>query len=188
MSKAEKQRSHSRILDAAALLFRENGIGATSVSDVMKTAGMTHGGFYRHFASKEDLVEAAFSHAVDGVVADMERESTVEGRKRSRQAYVSKYLSQEHVEDRSHGCPLAAMGAELARTGNAHAQAGARAVARMAALLQNDPEGAPDQGLAEMALLLGTITLARLADTRDEATQTLKTGQIAVRLLQDHWH
>ena len=58
MSEAEKQKSHRRILDAAARLFRERGIEATSVADVMKAAGMTHGGFYRHFDSKEDLVSA----------------------------------------------------------------------------------------------------------------------------------
>ncbi|MGB0904935.1 MAG: TetR family transcriptional regulator, partial [Mangrovicoccus sp.] len=63
-SKAEKQKSHARILEAAAQVFREKGIEATSLADVMTAAGLTHGGFYRHFASKEALVAAAFHHAV----------------------------------------------------------------------------------------------------------------------------
>ena len=80
MSEAEKQRSHSRIVDAAARLFRKRGIEATSVADVMKAAGMTHGGFYRHFASKADLVAAAFQHAVDDVVAKVEQADSPAGR------------------------------------------------------------------------------------------------------------
>ncbi|MEZ5913496.1 MAG: TetR/AcrR family transcriptional regulator [Paracoccaceae bacterium] len=72
MSADEKQKTHERILKAASQLFRERGIETTSVADVMKAAGLTHGGFYRHFASKEALVAAAFSHAVDEVLSDVE--------------------------------------------------------------------------------------------------------------------
>ena len=72
MSEAEKRKSHRRILDAASRLMREKGIGSTSVSDVMKAARLTHGGFYRHFSSKDELVAAAFQHAVDDVVKGIE--------------------------------------------------------------------------------------------------------------------
>ena len=187
VSEAEKRLSHSRILDAAALMLRERGIEATSVADIMKAAGMTHGGFYRHFASKEELVSAAFSHAVDSVVSDMERETTSASRRRGRQAYVETYLSPAHVEDLGRGCPLAAMGAELARAGGAPAHAGANATARMADLLQDDPENNTDQGLAAMALLIGAVTLARLADTEEEAERTLQAGRTGIGLFQDHW-
>lgn len=187
MSEAEKQRSHSRILDAAALMLRERGIEATSVADVMKAAGMTHGGFYRHFASKEELVSAAFSHAVDSVVSDMERETTSASRSRGRQAYIETYLSPAHVEDLGRGCPLAAMGTELARAGGSPAHAGANATARMADLLRDDPESSTDQGLAAMALLIGTVTLARLADTEEEAERTLQAGRTGIGLFQKHW-
>jgi TetR/AcrR family transcriptional repressor of nem operon len=187
MSEAEKQRSHGRILDAAALMFRERGIEATSVADIMNAAGMTHGGFYRHFASKEELVSAAFSHAVDSVVSDMERETTSASRRRDRQAYIETYLSPAHVEDFGRGCPLAAMGTELARAGGTPAQAGANATARMADLLRDDPESGTDQGLAAMALLIGTVTLARLADTEKEAERALQAGQTGIGLFQQQW-
>ncbi|MBT8476236.1 MAG: TetR/AcrR family transcriptional regulator, partial [Alphaproteobacteria bacterium] len=72
MSAQEKQKSHERILKAASRLFRERGIETTSVADVMKAAGLTHGGFYRHFASKDALVAAAFRHAVDEVLSVVE--------------------------------------------------------------------------------------------------------------------
>lgn len=187
MSEAEKQRSHNRILDAAAQLFRERGVEATSVADVMKAAGMTHGGFYRHFESKEDLIAAAFRHAVDDVVSGMEREEASEGQERERQDYIAKYLSQAHVQDSRHGCPLAAMGTELARTQGASRHAGAQASDRMAALLRDTSETGSDQGSATMALLMGTITLARLAGTEEEADRALEAGRTAIDLLQDHW-
>ncbi len=187
MSDAEKQRSHNRILDAAAQLFRQNGIGSTSVADVMKTAGMTHGGFYRHFDSKEDLVAAAFRHAVDDVVSDLEKETSPRGRDRERENYIKKYLSQAHAKDGGQGCPLAAMGTELARTGGAPQQAGAAASARMAALLQKGSETGMEQGLASMALLLGAVTLARLAETVEDSDFALAAGRTGLELLQDHW-
>ncbi|MBO9433601.1 TetR/AcrR family transcriptional regulator [Ruegeria sp. R13_0] len=187
MSEAEKQRSHSRILDAAAQLFRERGVEATSVADVMKTAGMTHGGFYRHFDSKEDLIAASFRHAVDDVVSDMEREETSDGRKKERQDYIAKYLSQAHAQDSRNGCPLAAMGTELARTTGAPHQAGAQASDRMAALLQDTSEIGSGQGLAAMALLMGTITLARLTESEEKADRALEAGRTAIGLLQDYW-
>lgn len=187
MSEAEKQRSHNRILDAAAQLFRERGVEATSVADVMKAAGMTHGGFYRHFELKEDLIAAAFRHAVDDVVSGMEREEASERQERERQDYIAKYLSQAHVQDSRHGCPLAAMGTELARTQGASRHAGAQASDRMAALLRDTSETGSDQGSATMALLMGTITLARLAGTEEEADRALEAGRTAIDLLQDHW-
>lgn len=187
MSEAEKQRSHQRILEAAARLFRANGIGDTSVSDVMTAAGMTHGGFYRHFASKEDLVSAAFRHAVDGVVSAIEREETLDGRARERQGYIDTYLSSEHVENNGKGCPLAALGVELARAGGVPQQEGAAATARMANLLQKDARHGDDHGFATMALLLGTVTLARLAETEEDAEKALEAGRAGVELLHHHW-
>ncbi len=187
MSDAEKQRSHNRILDAAASLFRQNGIAATSVADVMKAAGMTHGGFYRHFDSKEALVGAAFRHAVDDVVSDIEQAASRAERDNERTKYIANYLSQVHVGASEQGCPLAAMGTELARAGGAPQQAGAAAMARMAALLQDKPDTGVEQGLASMALLLGAITLARLAETDQDADRVLDAGRTGLELLREHW-
>ncbi len=187
MSAAEKQRSHNRILDAAARLFRENGIASTSVADVMEGAGMTHGGFYRHFESKEDLVAAAFRRAVDGVVQDIEQEATADSRKRARDAYIDAYLSQQHVRDRGRGCPLAAMGADLARIGDGPQHEGAAAVERMARLLQQSGDDRNEQGLAMMALMVGSITLARLAETKTDTEEVLDAGRTGLALLEKQW-
>ncbi|MEM8878038.1 MAG: helix-turn-helix domain-containing protein [Pseudomonadota bacterium] len=187
VSEVEKQRSHNRILDAAARLFRENGIEPTSVADVMKAAGMTHGGFYRHFGSKEDLVAAAFRHAVDDVVSDMEKAASSDERARERIDYIAKYLSKAHIEGRGQGCPLAAMATELVRTDGAPRQEGAAASTRMASLLQTQPGNDQGQGLAAMALMLGAITLARLVDAEEDADRVLEAGRIGVEVLQDYW-
>lgn len=187
MSEAEKQRSHSRILDAAGQLFRERGIESTSVADVMKAAGMTHGGFYRHFASKDDLVAAAFRHAVDEIVSEMEQQTTQNGQDDKREKYIETYLSEAHVNNRAQGCPLAAMGAELARLDGRPRKQGAEAASRMAALLQTAAASNTEQGQAMMSLLLGTITLARLAETDVTAGKALEAGRAGLKILKNDW-
>ncbi|MDU8945981.1 TetR/AcrR family transcriptional regulator [Ovoidimarina sediminis] len=187
MSEADKQRSHRRILDAAARLFRENGIEGTSVADVMNAAGMTHGGFYRHFGSKEELVAAAFRHAVDDVVSRIEEEETPEGRAVERDAYIADYLSEAHLKELGKGCPLASLGAELARAGQAPLHEGAEAAIRMAEVLLYSDDDDKTKGLAVMALLMGSITLARLAESPENAHRALEAGKTGAALLQEHW-
>ena len=143
MSAAEKQKSHERILEAAARLFRERGIAATSVADVMQAAGLTHGGFYKHFPSKQALVAQAFRHAAEGLLSGAEAEAAPGGpaRAEARARYVARYLSGEHVIDAGHGCPIAALGADLARGEGAARAEATRALERMAALLGPDAPG-----------------------------------------------
>ncbi|WP_299691555.1 TetR/AcrR family transcriptional regulator [uncultured Tateyamaria sp.] len=178
LSEAEKRKSHARILDAAADLFRERGIETTSVSEVMQAAGMTHGGFYRHFKGKEALVAAGFERAVDTVVADMEQPETDAAKGAARDTYIDTYLSMGHVNDRRHGCPMAALGSELSRaSGEPHARA-ADAVERVSALLRT--EEADDMSDARLALLVGAVTLARLTDDDARAADILAAARTAI--------
>ncbi|WP_369333640.1 TetR/AcrR family transcriptional regulator [Ciceribacter ferrooxidans] len=78
-------------------MFRENGIAATAVADVMKAAGLTHGGFYRHFASKDNLVAAAISHAVSTLLIDLKKAKGHEAKTNAVLSYIDRYLSDEHV-------------------------------------------------------------------------------------------
>lgn len=187
MSEAEKQKSHRRILDAASHLIRDHGIEATSVSEVMKAAGLTHGGFYRHFDSKEDLIAAAFGAALEEVLADVEAAPAGPEHNAAREQYLSRYLSKAHVADRAKGCPLAALATEIARLDGPVRPQASQAVERMAGLLGNDDTNAVDRGLATMALLIGTITLARLAETPELAAKILEAGNQGRRLLEQHW-
>lgn len=187
MSKAEKQKSHKGILDAASHLFRENGIEATSVSDVMKAAGLTHGGFYRHFDSKRALVSAAFNEAVDQVLAEVENAAPGPQRRTAQAGYVDRYLSEDHIDDRGNGCPLAALATEMARKDGPERDAAWEAVGRMAGALDMDTSQSTDQGIARMAMLLGAITLARLAGSGRETRAILEAGRTGEQVLAQHW-
>lgn len=188
VSEAEKKKSHIRILEAAAQLMREKGIEATSVSEVMSVAGLTHGGFYRHFESKDALADAAFRHAVDEVVADVEKSPFGNQRVQARDQYIRQYLSDMHVNARGAGCPLAAMATEAGRFESSVQEAAADAVWRMAGLLEavdtDQSHERVDQGIATMALLLGTITLARLMDSPSAAEDILSAGQKGLAALR----
>lgn len=178
VSDAEKKKSHDRILDAAGQLFRKEGIERTSLAEVMKAAGMTHGGFYRHFATKDDLTAASLHRAVDQAVAGLEA-GAKKGCQRAAQAeYTDTYLSQEHVQTPAIGCPLAALGSELARMqGPARAEAGA-AVGRVAELLAD--EGEAGAGYARLALLLGAVSLARMVDSPEQSARIVSAARDAM--------
>src|SRR6266853_541947 len=111
-SKQETALTRERIVKAAASEFRQHGIVATGLADLMAAAGLTHGGFYRHFDSKDQLVAEACALAVAESVAATG--STKKGRK-GLEAAVSAYLSPQHRDNCRDGCPIAALGSELAR-------------------------------------------------------------------------
>lgn len=109
-SKKETLESRLRIVAAASREFRKNGIVATGLSDLMKAADMTHGGFYKHFDSKDQLVAEAVGAALDGVLDELAEQPTL------KQA-VGGYLTMFQRKGVAEGCPLAAMGSELGRAG-----------------------------------------------------------------------
>lgn len=189
VSEAEKQESHRRIIDAAARLMRKNGIASVSISDVMNKAKLTHGGFYRHFDSKDALAAAAFRHAVDTMLSDIEGARTDAEKIQARERYLSTYLSTRHLNNRPSGCPLASLGAETSVQDGEARKAAIEAIHRMSAVLDDDPESTPEhageRGLALMALLVGSMTLARIADDSKDAERILNAGNSAVSILKD---
>jgi TetR/AcrR family transcriptional repressor of nem operon len=116
-SRADKAQSHERIVKTAAARFREKGIDGISLADLMKEAGLTHGGFYRHFESRDDLVAEAVEcalHASDGTlcsVVDEQGEVDLE-------RYIAQYLSTEHRDNPGAGCAMAALAGDIARSGD----------------------------------------------------------------------
>lgn len=181
VSEAEKRKSHERIIDAAARLFRSDGIGPTSVADVMQAAGMTQGGFYRHFSSKEELVAAAFGRSAEELTNGTQGEI----RSRQRADYIERYLSLAHVKNSGQGCPFAAYGSEAARLGAGVGAEAAAAMDRISFMLNGSGDPVADDGVATLALLVGTITLARLAQSDADATRIIEAGRIAVERLNE---
>jgi TetR/AcrR family transcriptional repressor of nem operon len=108
----ETAEKHQRILEQAALLLKERGLSKVSVHDVMKAAGLTHGAFYNHFDSKDDLIAKSVVYA-----STRARQQMVAAEESSKglSAYVDNYLSAEHRDTPSAGCLITALGAEIGR-------------------------------------------------------------------------
>src|SRR6516225_9681422 len=98
MSREATVQSRKRILGAASKMVRERGVDATSIADVMQAAGMTNGGFYRHFQSKDEMIAAAIRAAFEEIVDRFDRRLEQSGAAAAIEAYVNEYLSDFHVE------------------------------------------------------------------------------------------
>jgi len=154
-----------KILDVAGTLFRERGFDGIGVADIMKQAGLTHGGFYGHFTSKDDLA-AEITGRVLGRPGWLERLTGTP--KPSFAEVVRAYLSPRHREDAGHGCLLAALGSEVARQPRSVRRAftdGFRLrVKGLQDLLPGRSAARRQQALAAMAGLVGALVLARAVD------------------------
>src|SRR5580692_7391099 len=109
----ETAAKHERIVKEASRLFRERGFENVTVGEVMKAAGLTHGAFYAHFDSKQELQEAAVAY---GQELSAGRARSYGATKKGRQAYADRYLSPRHRDNPSDGCTMAALGQEVARS------------------------------------------------------------------------
>ena len=173
-----KQKTRERVLQEAAKAIREEGPHRIGVAGVMAKAGLTHGGFYAHFKSKDDLVTAAIGHMFERSVGRRIRET--EGREPAAglNAYIDFYLSAGHRDSRTSGCPMAALAADLPRL-NTDAQtcfaAGvAAATAGIADLLTKLGRDAPeDLAASAIAELVGALSLARAEPDKDRSDAML---------------
>jgi TetR/AcrR family transcriptional repressor of nem operon len=166
-SQAEKAESYKAIVTEAARLFRKNGIEATSVADVMAAAKLTHGGFYRHFKSKEDLAAAAIRQAFDDILGRIDDVAKDGGPQAAVRAYAGMYLSPESVARPEISCPVPALGGEAVRLGGGIADATAERIEQTIETLAHAFNGPSRDGRAKaatlIATLVGTILLARAA-------------------------
>jgi TetR/AcrR family transcriptional repressor of nem operon len=175
VSREQVAENRRRILAAASKLFRENGFDGVGVDAVMQSAGLTHGAFYGHFESKEDLVAHACAHAL----ADTD-ESWLSS-SHPLPALAALYLADEHCDNPGEGCLLAALGSEVARQGGAARRAFTDALRlRFDALTKVVPGGPPvkrrEKAIATWAGLVGALILARAVDDPALADEILKSG------------
>ncbi|WP_407522867.1 TetR/AcrR family transcriptional regulator [Methylobacterium oryzisoli] len=167
VSKEAAAASRARIVAAAARLLRERGIEATSLADVMAAAGMTHGGFYKHFRSKDDLVAAALGAAFAEHAERFAQRRAAHGVEAALGAYVEEYFSPEHVAHPGLGCPVAALGAETGRGAAEVSAALARGVeetiARLVAAAPPGSDGAAARAAAirRLTAMVGAVIVAR---------------------------
>ena len=114
--RGHKQRTHRRIVESAARQFRAEGMDGPGVAKLMKASGLTHGGFYKHFASKDQLFAEAIDESVHEIGAKLTDWAKQVPRGEAWKEIVTKYLSIEHCEHPGMGCPIAALGPDIART------------------------------------------------------------------------
>src|SRR5438445_4465307 len=142
-TKVETAETRRRIVEVAAREFRLNGIQATGLNDVMSPLGLTQGGFYRHFASKDQLVAEACSQAMTEVIGGLESVVRRSDAKNGFAAMVDAYVSQAHRDTPTAGCPLAAMGSELVRADEQTRAAATQSFEDLVAVLADRMGGKP---------------------------------------------
>ena len=183
-SKEHKQETHARIVKKASVRLREKGAHGIGVADLMKEAGLTHGGFYAHFNSREALVIEAFAYAMDRSTERWRKiaEDTPEKRLAT---IVETYLTPVHRDDPGHGCAVPTLGAEIARespkTRKAFAAKLEQMIDMMADQILNVPrKAARKQAMATLATMMGTLVLSRIAGSGEFSDQILGAGREAV--------
>lgn len=180
-SKQETAQTRQRIVETAAAEFRRNGINATGLSDLMAAAGLTHGGFYRHFSSKDQLAAEACASAIDAVATWFTGPTSGERHRSGIEALVAGYLSANHRDNPSEGCPFAALGSELARADKDTRAVATEGMLRIMGLLaQQFPGMRPDlakrRALAAFATMVGALTLARIVTDPKLSALLLREG------------
>ena len=166
-SKEDTAETRRNIVKTAGIRLRQNGICETGLADLMESAGLTHGGFYRHFDSKDQLVSEASADAFAANIGEMEAAaSTAKGRK-ALEAIANAYLSPEHRKDRAHGCPLAALGSELARSEKSTRSAATEGILKMittvAERMKNpNTDRVKKSASVFVATMLGALTISRI--------------------------
>lgn len=168
-----KIRTREKIVEAAAAAFRAGGIANVRVEDVMARAGLTHGGFYAHFRSKEELLRAAVKHASDQTLETLSKPLSETPDETRLQTVIETYLSPAHVAHPEWGCPLATLGPELARSSGATRGVLAEGLQDRLAWMRQLPspgqqETASDvQIIGTLACMVGGVVLARAVGKKD---------------------
>lgn len=173
VSNERKAETRERILRAALALFRTHGIDAVGVDAIMHAAGLTHGGFYAHFASKEALVAEAAAASLARSAARWERISEAAEPESALADIVGSYLDPAHVEAAERGCVLTTLGPEVARRPEVR-PAITESVRKMAdALARCLPGRRRQRALAALSSMVGAVVLARLSDDKALADEIL---------------
>jgi TetR/AcrR family transcriptional repressor of nem operon len=168
ISKQTAAANRERVLEAAARLFREKGVDGIAVAQLMKAAGLTHGGFYNHFESKEELAAAAFKTAFDAAIARLDRQAAKtreQGRNPIFAHYVERYLARTTRDAPGTSCPIATLGTDAARHGpelKAEFADGLRHyIESFTKIVPSEGENQRSHAIAVLAMLIGALTLSR---------------------------
>jgi AcrR family transcriptional regulator len=181
---SRRETTHERIVEVAARALRRNGYSGVGVADVMKQAGLTHGGFYAHFPSRDALLAEAIAHAGrDSAVTMGRRISQRQTRGQSAlRAVIESYLSETHLLEVECGCVVAALGSEMHRQSPALLAPSAERVRGLIAMVQQalTAGGTPEQAMVITSTLVGTLQLARTLGANAQGKALLTAARTAL--------
>ena len=166
-SREATAQSKARILSAASKMVRERGVENTGVAEVMQAAGMTNGGFYRHFQSKDEMIASAIHAGFDEIAERFDRRLQQNGSAAALESYVEEYLSERHIQHPGHGCPVAAVGTDAARRSDVFAKEFVEGAERLINRLSECYGGkapsstARTKAIRRLAMLVGAVVIAR---------------------------
>lgn len=180
VSQAQAQENRQRVVETASRLFRERGVQGVSVTDLMAEAGLTHGGFYKQFASKEALVAETVGTAYEGLAGRLTDYDTEHPGDHGQAVgdLLDYYLSAGHRDDPGHGCPTTGFGPDVAREAP-----GSPAREPFAAGVQGFADwlgGTDDENLVELSTMVGALLLARATSGTDLSDRILTAARAAL--------
>jgi TetR/AcrR family transcriptional regulator, transcriptional repressor for nem operon len=189
-SREETAQTRQRIVETGAIEFRRNGITGTGLADVMTAVGLTHGGFYRHFDSKEALVKECLTNALDSLRASIETATATRPGRAGVLFAIDDYLSAAH-RDSEATCPFVSLGSELARASDEVRNAATAAFLQLADVIAShlddlSPAAAKKEALVLLSSMIGAMTMARLVSDKDVSATIL--GQMRKTLAQQVRH
>jgi TetR/AcrR family transcriptional regulator, transcriptional repressor for nem operon len=188
-SKAETAKTRNRIVETASDALRRNGISGTSLHELMSEAGMTHGGFYRHFESKEQLIAEACSRGCDTLLDTIRAagsrspEDCPAGVPPGLAAIADTFLTSEYQDEHAAACPFVAIGSELARADAATRGAATEGLRRAIVLLEQEFRGSDTarmRAIAVFAALIGGGVLARIVDDPAFSDEILQAAKMLI--------
>jgi TetR/AcrR family transcriptional regulator, transcriptional repressor for nem operon len=175
VSREKAAENRKRIVETASRMFRQEGFDRAGIDAIMKAAGLTHGGFYCHFGSKEDL-------AAEAVISALARSLEKQGRHKTLSGLVRGYLSEQHCANRTNGCALAALGGDIARQSKAvrsgvtdyiHAQ-----LSQLVSLIRGGTAASRRRrAITALSGMVGALTIARAVEDPALSSEILETAR-----------
>ena len=184
VSRTQAAENRETVINVASRLFRERGFDGIGLKDLMKGAGLTQGGFYKQFASKEDLAAQASRRALERA-SDRVSAAVAANPKDPLGAVIAFYLSTEHREERMDGCPLVALGSDAARQGpevKASFEAGIREYLEMLGRFIGETDGEEPSGktMAILSTMVGAVLLSRAVNDKRLSKRFLQAAAKSV--------
>lgn len=181
-AKGHKSETRTRILKSASARLRSDGPAGIAIADLMKESGLTHGGFYAHFKSRDALIDEAFRDAMEGITSRWRNRAERAPEGEGLAAIVNGYLTAEHRDDVGGGCVLPALGAEVARANAKTRRIYTTKLEEMIALVAEHQSGrmtkaARERAIGTIAIMIGSLLMARAAGDTELSTDILKAGR-----------